>query len=315
MHNSIFNSILVWLKRRKRLLVILLIFLTFYIWKHTPSFRTRQYNVEISVYPIKSGDYSMIEKLCGALFKYNNKPTPESKNQVDFLSRNFTFSNKVCLINYQESWGKTSHTFSIESILDTTTDSYSIYKFEKLNLDSLKPITIKLYVPVKPFAFRKPQREIDYHYLTTSTESWPVNDSSIQKLTCKIINADMSHKERVFKILGWMKKNIKWSRDQGTRCGAKNVIKQGFGRCWDFSDVFITLCRAAGIPARQVYGIVYKKGGHAWSEVYLEDKGWVPIDAPRKRLGVENTFIPISISEDGNMTLVYTSAPKVERIK
>ena len=44
------------------------------------------------------------------------------------------------------------------------------------------------------------------------------------------------------------------------------------------------LCRAAGIPARVVWGCVYTPeydgsfGHHGWNEVYVGEAGWIPID-------------------------------------
>ena len=65
--------------------------------------------------------------------------------------------------------------------------------------------------------------------------------------------------------------------------------RQGF--CEHYSSAFVTLMRAAGIPARVVLGyqggelnplgnylIVRQRDAHAWAEVYLEPKGWVRID-------------------------------------
>lgn len=67
------------------------------------------------------------------------------------------------------------------------------------------------------------------------------------------------------------------------------------GKCGDINALFVGLCRAAGIPARDIYGIrvapsrfgykslgakteVVSKAQHCRAEIYLEGFGWVPAD-------------------------------------
>ncbi len=67
------------------------------------------------------------------------------------------------------------------------------------------------------------------------------------------------------------------------------------GKCADLNALYVGLARAAGIPARHVYGLRIApsqagfqslglatdnatKGQHCRAEVYLKDYGWVPVD-------------------------------------
>lgn len=52
--------------------------------------------------------------------------------------------------------------------------------------------------------------------------------------------------------------------------------------CTGFAQLYITLCRAAGVPARLVAG-EGRSGFHNWAEVWLGDDGWVPVDPTRGR--------------------------------
>ncbi len=60
----------------------------------------------------------------------------------------------------------------------------------------------------------------------------------------------------------------------------------GTGNCTDFHSLFISLARAAGIPARFKIGLPVPQraegeilGYHCWAEFFLDGIGWVPVDA------------------------------------
>jgi hypothetical protein len=283
--------------------------------KVIPTFLTCKYKVEICVIPIRGGNFMEVEKFIGSIVSYNVNPSDEKKKILDSLSKFFEFGNSIQLININEKWGKTSHQFSDTSFNVNYQENYLSYKFEKIQTKNDLPVVcIKSIIPVKPFNYIKIVKDIDYAFLTNETEFWPVNNPKIMEIKEKIIIKNMSEKEKILAIMDWIGKNIIRGKEEGTRYGPIKVIEQGYGRCWDFSDVFITLCRASGIPARQVFGILYKKGGHAWNQVFIKDKGWISIDAPIRKFGVGSNYIPLSISEYGNMTFLYYSLPKVERI-
>ena len=61
---------------------------------------------------------------------------------------------------------------------------------------------------------------------------------------------------------------------------------KGGGKCADISSVYVAVARAAGIPARDVYGLRLSNpkdgnitsGFHCWAEFYLPGTGWIPVD-------------------------------------
>jgi transglutaminase-like putative cysteine protease len=66
--------------------------------------------------------------------------------------------------------------------------------------------------------------------------------------------------------------------------GAVWALQNRHGDCTEFTDLFVTLCRAKGIPARACDGYITTEiqkndtAKHDWAEVYLDKCGWVPID-------------------------------------
>jgi hypothetical protein len=60
---------------------------------------------------------------------------------------------------------------------------------------------------------------------------------------------------------------------------AVNVLKNGYGDCGGYSDLYVAALRHIGIPARVVSGwLMGSNDWHGWSEIYLPTVGWIPQD-------------------------------------
>jgi tetratricopeptide (TPR) repeat protein len=95
--------------------------------------------------------------------------------------------------------------------------------------------------------------------------------------------------ETVHNVQAWMSKNIAYKQTEKsiTKFDFKNVdeiVKRGHAECRGHAALVTALCRAAGVPARPVWGIYFhpgEKGGfdsHNWVEVHIPGCGWVPLD-------------------------------------
>ncbi len=69
---------------------------------------------------------------------------------------------------------------------------------------------------------------------------------------------------------------------------APAILERGTGSCSEYTFVYISMCRAAGLPARYAGAIVVRNDDasyddvfHRWVEVYLPGYGWVPVDPSR----------------------------------
>ena len=85
-------------------------------------------------------------------------------------------------------------------------------------------------------------------------------------------------------IYDWVQKSLTYVYPPEAR-GVRNALNTLEGDCGQYSALFISMARIAGIPARQQSGFNFRPGNtgaHVWSEVYLPVKGWVPVDATRK---------------------------------
>lgn len=125
------------------------------------------------------------------------------------------------------------------------------------------------------------------HYLSSSP-FWQVEDPEIKELARKLATP-----AAIYDFLIW---NLRYdySRvEEGVvRLGAKEALSNpGAAICMEFTDLFVALSRAAGIPAREVNGFAYTENPeiqplslvadvlHAWPEYWDERAGiWRPVD-------------------------------------
>ena len=151
--------------------------------------------------------------------------------------------------------------------------------------------------------------------LTAETPWWPVEHYTVA-MTVRSATVGFSEpREKVMRLLDRVNESVRYGGAMGSRDGVEQVLERGVGRCWDKSDVFVTYCRAAGIPARQVAGWVPPlDAGHVWVEVHV-DGGWIPVDATTTWLGTSAEYVPFFRTEDGAMPLVYLKMPVLERVE
>jgi hypothetical protein len=97
--------------------------------------------------------------------------------------------------------------------------------------------------------------------------------------------------ETVQNILDWFRKNIRYDasiKDDPELGQLGTILKLRYGGCHHNSGLFVTLCRAAGVPACVAHGYALPLDeklftnaspvGHGWAEVYLGGIGWVPVE-------------------------------------
>jgi transglutaminase-like putative cysteine protease len=124
-------------------------------------------------------------------------------------------------------------------------------------------------------------------------------DGIVKATSDKIVAGARTDVEKAQKIYDWVVENT--YRNAKTRgCGIGDIaamLTSGNlnGKCADLNALYVGLARAAGLPARDVYGIRvmpskfgYKslgagsdnitKAQHCRAEVYLNGLGWVPVD-------------------------------------
>lgn len=127
----------------------------------------------------------------------------------------------------------------------------------------------------------------DYEMYLTGTSLGPI-DGEVKELADKIVKGKTTVYDKAKVIYDWTCENM--YRDPKTvGCGPGDVcslLNIPGGKCTDIHSVYVALCRAAGVPAREVFGIRQGKKDvvditkwqHCWAEFFLPGYGWVPVD-------------------------------------
>ncbi|HEX7072707.1 MAG TPA: transglutaminase domain-containing protein [Hyphomicrobiaceae bacterium] len=159
----------------------------------------------------------------------------------------------------------------------------------------------------------------DRELYTSATELIPT-DGIVKETSDKITAGASGDLEKARRIYEWIVENT--HRDPNTRgCGIGDIasmLKSGNlgGKCADLNALYVGLARAAGLPARDIYGLrvapskfgykslgagseVVTKAQHCRAEVYLSGFGWVPVDpADVRKVILEEPPGNLSISDD-----------------
>ncbi len=278
-----------------------------------------QYRVIAELATVEKADYMA----CNLLFNYflilrNTSKEEDIIYRITELAKKFKFGNSLILRNPKLGPELAAYQFPSKILSINENIANISYNFSQLStLQNIPYITVTMDITVDDIGLYQTAISSE-NILTQPTLFWPVDDPFIKSLAKQITYNKISNKAKVQAILEWLTpgKNIKYSGEIGSRWGVRQVFEQKFGHCWDFSDCFITLCRASNIPCRQVAGWLYGVSGHVWAEFYLEDKGWQQVDTTgggKFHCGIYH--IPYFTSEDGEMPIVYISMPKIEIVE
>ena len=143
--------------------------------------------------------------------------------------------------------------------------------------------------------------KILYKQYLSPDEMIPSLSPKIQELKDSIIGKTKNNYEKARLIYTYMIKNFKLYDDavQENSASPEDLITLGTGDAYSFAVIFTALCRAAGIPAVPVGGVListlYTTRNHWWTELYFEKYGWFPVDVA---LGAGMDYTPFAEIEN-----------------
>ncbi|MDO8463905.1 MAG: transglutaminase-like domain-containing protein [Gallionella sp.] len=155
-----------------------------------------------------------------------------------------------------------------------------------------RAITLSFHVTAKElvkkdFPAVEPAIPVEIQEYLKSSKFIPT-DGKVKEVALSVTHNKQKISEKARAVYQWVVENT--VRNPDTKgCGTGEVeiqITKRSGKCADISSVFVSIARAAGVPAREVFGLRLSKkdddditgGHHCWVEFYVPGYGWVPAD-------------------------------------
>ena len=138
---------------------------------------------------------------------------------------------------------------------------------------------------------------------------YPIANANIKTLAANLLEQPNTE-DKLAKLVTLVNQQLLYT--DGQPAGSVNhALQTGRGECTDFADLTTTIARAAGIPGRTIYGLVYNDGRtpamvfHAWNEVFL-DNTWFPVDTTWRQTTADATHIPLDDAQAAAIMLAHS---------
>lgn len=165
--------------------------------------------------------------------------------------------------------------------------SYQIKPQEKLTINASG--SAELFIREKEELKDPPLTEEQKAAYLTGQKYWEVDSKEIKELAEKLKTPQAIYN---YLIKNFLYDYARLNSTSYQRLGAKEALENKNSLlCAEFSDLFVTLCRAAGIPSRELEGYAHTSNPklrplslnqdilHAWAEYYDSRKNiWLPVD-------------------------------------
>ncbi len=290
------------MKKRICLILFCIFFLSFSVFAQGEDFlkyNGLDMNIDINanIDLIPSGDNPRADFIMGELYLFPQVTETQSVSNINYNS-NPNADIKVMDDKVVYKWVKpmTSISFSYKSNVKTSNNIPKVDKKIEFPLKNLDP---------------------DYVIYTEPTEYIDIN-SDIRKKAKELVSGEDDYYDALFNIADWVRTNIEYNLSTVTVEAVQKsswVYKNREGVCDEITNLFISMARSVGIPARFVSGVAYTTqeesnwGNHGWAEVYFPGYGWVPFDVTYGQYGfVDPTHIILKESLDSSVASLIISS-------
>jgi len=142
------------------------------------------------------------------------------------------------------------------------------------------------------------------------------DEKLVQDKVQEILGDTTDTSEKAQKLARWVFKTLKKSYADNADTTLE-ILDRKAGDCTEHSLLYVSLCRAAGIPAREVGGLAYIRGSkpllgwHAWAEIH-DGHQWVSVDPTWDQYLVDGTHLKLS---EGNQDSAWTNIAGKVKVK
>lgn len=136
------------------------------------------------------------------------------------------------------------------------------------------------------------------------------SNAEIQATALGVTSSATSDADKAYAIYQWICSNVRYDYDKAVQLsedtasvssGAIEAYTARRGVCFDFSCLYVAMCRDVGLRVRFITGLGYSGsywGDHAWNQVYDSDRNaWINVDTTFGSIG-PNYFGNAAFDED-----------------
>jgi len=138
------------------------------------------------------------------------------------------------------------------------------------------------FTNIKPYQKENPIYQLYTSSNPTDNRAQSENLNQSHKLLQQVnISPDMDPVTKARRIYDYLHQELAYGKPAAILSGKKP-------HCGNYADLFVRLCRSAGVPARRCAGFAFSTpsahksetnvSGHNWAEFYVEGIGWIPVD-------------------------------------
>ena len=151
----------------------------------------------------------------------------------------------------------------------------------------------------------RPATSAELDAASAVTVNYPADARAVHDLASRAVGELENAREKANALTFFVHHHLRYRDTAGGRT-VFDTIRDRSGDCTEFADLYTTLARATGLPARTVIGLAYLSDSqafalHAWNEVAIEG-AWRGVDPTWGETRIGATHFPLP--SDGALTAI-----------